>query len=105
MTHLTTVAVVNSSAHLTEEAAGLLFREPLTLDDVAVQFSVIDVLLRQVNMARRVDNLEEPNDVWVIEELENLNFAYDSAKIVFALDFLFVQNLHCYVLARNHMSR
>ena len=89
--------VFDSAYDLLEELAGFCFFEFLLLDDVVEKFAAADELHDEKELFWRLNNFKQLNDVWVPNELENVNLSCHSLHIRLTRDLALFQNLNSHL--------
>ena len=69
------VAVLDAAHDLLEKVARLVLRQAPLLDDVVKQLAALDVLHDHIDVARRLHDFVQADDVRVHEEAQDLDLA------------------------------
>ena len=69
------VSVFDATDNLFEDFASFFFSHSLFINDIVKKFSVFHVLHNKEEMFRGFNDLEKLNDVWVSNQLENMDFS------------------------------
>jgi hypothetical protein len=99
------VAVLDARYDLLEEATRLVLEQPPVRHDVLEELPARHVLHDHEDVRRCLDHLIQLDDVWVPEQLQDLDLAPDLLVHPQVLDLLPVHDLHRHLMPRQLVLR
>lgn len=80
-----------------EEATGFRLLDSLIRYYVVKQLSPTRILHDQIKLLRCLNDLIELDDVWVPDELQDVDFSRHSLHITHILNLILLEYLHCHL--------
>ena len=96
--------ILDAADDLLEEFAGLGLLELLLFDDVVEELAAAHELHDQKQLLRRLDDLEQLDDVRVPDQLEDVDFARDALYVSISSDFALFEDFDRHLGKQTHYS-
>ena len=105
MNDVVKVTVFDAGNDLMEKVASFIGRQTTLGDDVVEELAARHVFVNKKDICWRVNDLIQPNNVWMSAEMQNINFSLHLFIHSKLLDLGLVEDLDRYLVPRHCMSR